>query len=102
MFFRKAKLIAEQERLIDTLKLTINSLEEDIEKLKAQLKVEVLNNTNILKNQRRLQSKIVDLENNLELLRNTYMPEKLPTKKTTTKRKTTKKETTSKNTTSKK
>jgi len=76
MFSKRKELLKEQERLIESLKTTINSLEEDLEKTKSKLRVEQINNTKILKNEKKLKSKIKELEYNMELLYNNLSPQK--------------------------
>lgn len=76
MLFKKKEIIKEQEELIDSLKVTINSLEEDLEKTKSKLRVEQINNTKILKNEKKLKSKIKEMEYNMELLYNNLSPQK--------------------------
>jgi len=76
MFLKRKERLKEQERLIDSLKTTINSLEDDLEKTKAKLRVEQINNTKILKNEKKLRTKVKELENNIELLYNNLSPQK--------------------------
>lgn len=58
------------KRLIETLKNTINNLETEINEKNAVIKDCQEENEILLNNSAELRAKIVDLENNLELLKN--------------------------------
>lgn len=58
------------KRLIETLKNTINNLETEINEKNAVIKDYQKENEILLNNSAELRAKIVDLENNLELLKN--------------------------------
>ena len=83
MFKFITKKQRDYERLIDTLKNTINSLEDEIFYLKEVKEVEQEKNRLylkdleiILKNNAEQRHKIVDLENNIEFLYNNLSKEK--------------------------
>lgn len=57
-----------KNRLIETLKDVINSLEDDKRELQEQLKEKEHNNIILLENAMELRERIKDLENNIELL----------------------------------
>lgn len=60
------------------LRKVINELEEENTKLKEKLENAEHNNLILLENSREYREKIKDLENNIEVLRNTYMKEEKP------------------------
>lgn len=64
-----------KNKLIESLKLTINSLEDENTELKEKVKLLERDRIILLENSKELREKIKDLENNIELLRNTYMKE---------------------------
>ena len=64
------------KKLIQTLKNTINSLEADLDEKKAVIKDYQEENEILLNNAAELRAKIVDLENNIELLYNNLTPKK--------------------------
>lgn len=72
------KLIREQSVIIEGLKGVINSLENEKTKLEQRLQTERHDNEILLQNCMELREKIKDLENNIEVLRNTYMKEEKP------------------------
>ncbi len=65
------------KKLIETLKKTINSLEEELDEKKAVIKDYQEENTILLENSAELRAKIVDLENNIELLVNSSKSKKI-------------------------
>ena len=64
-------------KLIETLKKTINNLEEELNEKKAVIKDYQEENAILLENSAELRAKIVDLENNIELLVNNSKNEEI-------------------------
>lgn len=65
------------KKLIETLKKTINNLEEELDEKKSVIKDYQEENTILLENSAELRAKIVDLENNIELLVNNSKSKKI-------------------------
>lgn len=65
-----------KRKLIQVLKNTINSLEDDLQAEKRQNNQLINDNIILLENSRELRAKIVDLENNVEFLYNNLSAQK--------------------------
>ena len=66
-----------KRKLIETLKRTINNLEDELVEKKAVIKNCQEENTILLENSAELRAKITDLENNIELLVNNSRSKKV-------------------------